>query len=250
MGMAKINFSQRPLIHEKNIFFKNLNNKISMTTQDLEVQLNYLLIKKLKIKLYKFISRSWQRIGKSPDNCPFEGFWQIKKLKHFNRTAQNKPWAQSLPFFQLNESNPWISTSSFPFSNSSTLDQIIEPTTDKPTHLVKFHNFECFSFDNQSQTLTNLSSENLTSPKNHKLASLDLAKSPDAISATPTFTATVVPTGNPTDGKERNVAATFTVLTPPQLSPTPDPPTTNKAAALPKAQQLTTKGGHSDDQRK
>ena len=32
--------------------------------------------------------------------------------------------------------------------------------------------------------------------------------------------------------------------------PTPDPPTTNKAAALPKAQQLTTKGGHSDDQRK
>ena len=32
--------------------------------------------------------------------------------------------------------------------------------------------------------------------------------------------------------------------------PTPDPPTTNNAAAQPKAQQLTTKGGHSDDQRK
>ena len=246
-----------------------------MTTQDLEVQLNYLLIKKLKIKLYKFISRSWQRIGKSPDNCPFEGFWQIKKLKHFNRTAQNKPWAQSLPFFQLNESNPWISTSSFPFSNSSTLDQIIEPTTDKPTHLVKFHNFECVSFDNQSQTLTNLSSEKLTSPKNHKLDSLDLAKSPDAISVTPTFTATVVPTGNPTDGKEWNVAGTPTVLTPPQLSTisilTDAPPSTHATpsshsllqttltnkqfptpigpAVPPEGQQQTVQGDRNDDRK-
>ena len=39
-----------------------------------------------------------------------------------------------------------------------------------------------------------------------------------------------------------------TDLQPHPAPPTPDPPTTNNAAALPKAQQLTTKGGHSDDQ--
>ena len=109
----------------------------------------------------------------------------------------------------------------------------------------------------------------------NRLASLDLAKSSDATSATPTFTATVVPTGNPTDGKERNVAATFTVLTPPQLSTisilTDAPPSThvtpsshsllqttltNKQfptpigpAVLPEGQQQTVQGDRNDDQK-
>ena len=41
----------------------------------------------------------------------------------------------------------------------------------------------------------------------------------------------------------------MTDLQPDPILSTPDPPT-NKVDALPEAQQLTTKGGRSDDQRK
>ena len=226
-----------------------------MTTQDNNFQLNYLTVQNLKIPDANFISQLWRKNQESSDLFPFGGFGKLKKLKPLNKSAGNicKVILNDDPFFSC---------------------RIYQP------ELMTWHhgNFGSHKLTEDLGSSSKDSFRQLPYPETfnrNRLASFDLAKSPDATPATPTFTATVVPTGNPTDGKERNVAGTPTVLTPPQLSTisilTDAPPSTHATpsshsllqttltnkqfptpigpAVPPEGQQQTVQGDRNDDRK-
>ena len=211
MGMANSKFFSKFQTHGENIFFNFSKFKTLVTTQDNNSQVNYLMIKNLKIKSDKFISHSWKRIGKSEDNCPFNGFWQIKKLKPFNRPAQNKPWTKSLLNFKspsnLLENEPKLAKPEINFS--------LSPESKLNGSETPCENF-LYNIDNSTYHFGNVTNVSPLTP-----SSMSQTLTPTEFPTTtqygiPDLTPTVTPSGSPTVTQTANPTV-MSVVTDPHL---------------------------------